>query len=146
MHGGDGVLDAQEHALGVDVHHGVPVVGGYVHVGVAHGDAGVVDQDVELAVLGLGELDGASPVVLAGDVEVDVFDVAAEFGDFGLDLSAVFVLNVSEDDLRALHGEEFGFDRALSARAAAYDGYLAVQSAHVFPPCGMSVSIILPAL
>ena len=62
-------LCAQEYALGVDLHGQVPVFGRLVLYQVAPDEAGVVDQDVELAVAPGGETDGVGPRGCGCDVE-----------------------------------------------------------------------------
>ena len=88
---------------------------------------GVVDEDVYLAELLLCGFDGALPVVLAGDVEVEIDRFAAEFADFGLHLHTEFIAHVADDDLCALLGEHSGLGGALPARAAGDDRNLAFQ-------------------
>ena len=80
------------------------------------------------------DFDGAFPVGFAGYIEVDVERIAAELVDFGFDLLPLLVEDVAEDDLCAFLREESGFSRALSARAAADECYLAVELAHGVPP------------
>ena len=113
-HRGDHVLGAQEHTLGVDVHHQIPVLGRHVQIAVPYCNARVVDQDVQAPVLALSEVHGALPVFFAGHVQVDIFDLAAELRDFGLDLPALVIEHVAEHDHGPLAREQFDLDRALA--------------------------------
>ena len=94
-------------------------------------DARVVDQDVQAAVLAFGEVHGALPVVFAGHVQVDIFDLAAELRDFGLDLPALVIEHVAEDDRCPFVGEQLDLDSALAFGASGYDRNLAFQPSHV---------------
>ena len=92
--------------------------------------SGVVDEDVEPAVAVECGLHGGVPVVGAGYVEMDIGGFAAEFGYLGFNPLAFVVEQVVEDDFRAFPGEQYRLGSSLSARAAAYEGYLAVQPSH----------------
>ena len=52
----------------------------------------------------------------------------------GFNPLAFVVEQVAEDDFRAFLGEQYRLGSSLSARAAAYEGYLAVQPSHGEPP------------
>ena len=94
-------------------------------------DAGVVDEDVELAEAALGLFDHALPFVFAAHVVVEVDGVVAEVGR---DLLAEIVEHIAEDDLGAFRDEQPHVLLTLAARAAGDDRYLAVQPAHGVPP------------
>ena len=117
--GGDG---AEVDAGGVDVHDGVPGLLGHVAEEVGAADAGVVDEDVQLAEFGDGEVYGGLPVGFAGDVEVDEAGAAAFGVDFGCDLASFIFEDVADDDGCAFGGEEFGFDGAHAAGGAGNEG------------------------
>ena len=96
------VLCAEEDALCVDLEDAVPLVGGAVFDGrFLDDDGGVVDEDVEFAVLADGGCDGAFPFGFIGNIEVDVEGVAAEFVDFGFDLLSLIVEDVADYDFCA---------------------------------------------
>ena len=79
------------------------------------GDAGVVHEHVESRRRSTWRVSTASPVVLAGDVEVEVAGVVAEL--LGDEL-AVLVEHVAQHDLRPLGHEQPGLGRALAPGAA----------------------------
>src|SRR5262249_36782218 len=92
--------------------------------------AGVVAQAVRVAVGLHGRGDRHAPVVLAGDVQVDVRRLAAVGADLGLDLLALVVEHIAEHDRRALGNEHAPFDRALSTGATADQRDLTVEPSH----------------
>ena len=81
-HGGDGELHAEEDALGVDVHGAVPAVVRAFFEFFTDEDAGVVDEDIEVAEAFYGSVDGIAPAIFAGDVEGDEEGLAAGVVDF----------------------------------------------------------------
>src|SRR5262245_28353910 len=101
-HGGHRVLHAQEHALGVHAHQGVP--------GRRAGDVGiesaadprVVDQQIELPERGHGGLHRILPVRFAGDVEFHEPRLAAGRGDLLDHLARLELEHVGHDDPRSL--------------------------------------------
>ena len=131
-HGRDRVLGAEEDAPGVDRHDAIPLGDGALLDRHARDDDGrVVDQDVELAVAADRRLHGRLPVGLAGHVQVHVHGVAAASADGRLDLLALVVPDVAEDDAGALLDEGLRLRRALPARPATDQCDLAVQLSHV---------------
>ena len=99
-------LGAEKDALGVDVERPVPELhSSILQPDSAAADAGVVDEDVEPAVLVKGGLHCGVPLGGAGYVEVDVCSVAAEFGYLRFNLPALVVEQVADDDLCAFAGE-----------------------------------------
>ena len=119
-HFGDGVLGAQEHALGVDVHLAVPDVHGRVLDVCGRAGAGVVYNHVQPAVGGQRRLDGLLPVLVAGDVELHEDCVAAHFANLGGRPLALLQQDVGQDDLCALSREQPG-SRAAEAHQLAFD-------------------------
>ena len=115
-YGGQG---AQENALAVDVHNPVPLLAAGVFQLAPVADAGVVDQDIQLAVAVHCGLHCRFPLRLAGDVQVHVGGLAAQFANLGLHLLAQVVENVAEDHAGALGGEHAGLAGALAPGAAA---------------------------
>src|ERR1700730_1393035 len=97
-HGGNRGLGPEEDALGVDVHHAVPRLDGGVLEPARPADARVVDEDVEPAHATARALDGALPVRLAGDVELDEERLAALGLDVGLDGLALCLQYVADGD------------------------------------------------
>ena len=94
------------------------------------GDARVVDENVQLPVLAFGKLYSVLPLIVLGHVEMDVGRFATGLKYLRLDLAALFVENVADDDFGSFLGKEHGFKRSLSPGASAYQGYLALQSSH----------------
>ena len=126
-HGRYDGLGPEEHALGVDLHDVVPIVsGGFLDV-LAENDGGVVDEDVHLAELLLGGVDGALPVVGAGHVEMEVDRLAAKLADLGFHLHTEVIADVADDHFRAFLGEHPGLGGALAAGAAGDDCNLAFE-------------------
>ena len=68
LHDGYGVFAAEEHALHVDGHQGIPIRLGGVDHGACKAIAGVVDENVEAAVLGDGTLDHPGDFALPAHV------------------------------------------------------------------------------
>src|SRR5262249_4494805 len=93
-------------------------------------DAGVVDEHVQLAVRLHGRGHGRSPVLLASHVQMHVGRVAPRSADLRLELLAVVVEDVAEDDARAFPDEHPCLGRALPTRPAADQCHLAVKSSH----------------
>ena len=60
----------------------------------------------------------ASPVVIAGDVQMHVDRLAARLGDAPLHRAAFVVQHVAEDHAGALGGEQLRLQRPLAPRAA----------------------------
>jgi hypothetical protein len=87
-------------------------------------DGRALHQDRRIAERADGLPDHLRPVVLAGHVEVHVDRGLA---DLGGQLAAELILDVADDDLRALGREQAGFSGALPRRATGDDGDLAVQ-------------------
>ncbi len=130
-HFGNGCLRSKEDALSVDVHDALPVLDGRVFDRASGAsDAGVVDENVQRAEAGHGLCDCALPVGFAGYIEVNEEAVAAALVDFGFHAASFFVEDVSDCDLRALASEQAGFLCAHASRAATYECYFAVESAH----------------
>ena len=118
LHGGDGGDGAEVDAGGVDVHDGVPGLLGEVAEPGGTADAGVVDEDIQFAEVGDGEVDGGLPVVLPGDVQPDEASVAAGGVDVCFNLTSFIFEDVADDDGCALGGEESGFHGAHASGAA----------------------------
>src|SRR6266702_90057 len=127
-HGGHGGLGPEEDALGVDVHHAVPRLGGGVLEPARPADARVVDEDVEPPEAADRGLDGALPVRLAGDVELDEERLAPLGLDVGLDGLALRLQDVADGDRSAFAREQPSLGRSHAARGAADEGGLARQA------------------
>src|SRR5215813_5761539 len=137
----DRVLGAKEHAPGIHGHDLVPLGDRALFDGnTGNHDRGVVDQDVQAAVEADGRLDGTLPVVLAGDVEVHVRRFAAAVANDVLDLLALGIADVAEDDLGAFACERLGFRRALAPRSTADERDLPHELAHAILPCDLDWS------
>ena len=96
-------------------------------------DAGVVDEDVELAEALNSRVDGVAPAIFAGDVEGDEEGLAAGVVDFGGDFLTLLMEDVAEDDVGAFFGEEACFGGAHATGGAGDEGDFAFQ-AHDFSP------------
>src|SRR6185295_555727 len=112
--------------IGVD--HGVPHVAGEAGHGGVAGDAGVVDEDLDLAGFGMDLLDGGLAGLEAAGVELD--DLDAGLGGEGMGGG---VVGAVIRDHNAAGGLELAADlRADSACAAGDEGYPAHS---VLPGC-----------
>src|SRR5271170_262905 len=80
-HGGGDLLDAEICGGKVSLQDGVPVSALHAHDELVAGDAGVIDQDVDLAELADGGLDGGLDLPFVGDVEGKGRGLAACGGD-----------------------------------------------------------------
>src|SRR6266567_2728304 len=126
--GGHGGLGPEEDALGVDVHHAIPRLGGGVLEPARPADARVVDEDVEPSEAADRGLDGALPVRLAGDVELDEERLAPLGLDVGLDGLALRLQDVADGDRSAFAREQPSLGCSHAARGAADEGGLARQA------------------
>ena len=128
LHGGDGVLHAEEDALGVHVHEGVP--GHRAHgVGIERAaDPRVVHQDVQLPESSDGGLDRLPPVRLAGDVELHEPRLAPGAGDLLGHLATFDLEDVADDDFCAFPGEDRRLAQAHAAGAARDERHLPRES------------------
>src|SRR6266852_1858694 len=127
-HGGNRDLRPEKDALGVDVHHAVPRLGGGVLEPARPADARVVDEDVEPAETADRGLDGALPVRLAGDIELDEERLAPRGLDVGLDGLALGLQDVADGDPGAFARAQPSLGRSHTTRAAADEGSLARQA------------------
>ena len=90
-------------------------------------DAGVVDQTVELAELGLGEVRGGGPLRLVGHVQPDE---ARRVPDLLGDLRPEVLQHVGDHHVRALGREQPRLLGSLTARGAGDQHHAPVQLAH----------------
>ncbi len=127
-HSGDGVFRAEERPGGVHLHDLVPALKLRVLDRLPLRYAGVVHQDVELAVSLLYEVDGPLPLVLLCNVQVDGERFPARSPDLGGHPFCLLVRYVGQGDLRALTGEEAGDLGSYAAGGARYQGDLSFQS------------------
>ena len=115
------VLAPEKHTLRVHVHRQIPdrLVGRHRIVVAAVHDAGVVEQDVQLAEFPLGRRDHALGVCGPGDVGVDVDGAPARLRDCRDRVLACVVLDIDHDHGCAFSGEQqrrFPADTAAGAR------------------------------
>ncbi len=94
----------------------------------AAADAGVVDEDVDLAVLVERRLDRGVPRLGACDVGVDIGSLAAGVFDLAGNGLALIVENVGYDDRSALSGEQAGLLGSHATGASRDNRDLAFQS------------------
>ena len=108
-HRWNGVLRAEKNALGVHRHDAVPLLlRALLNRHARNDDAGVVDQNIELAKAAHRRLHGPLPVRFAGDVEMYIDRLTARRADVGLDLRSGLVQEIAKHHLRALLDEGFG--------------------------------------
>ena len=126
----------------VDVHHDVPVLDRHVpDGGVAH-DAGVVHDDVELAVGVDGLLHHLAAllvvrdvaVVRGGDAALGLDEVDGLVGGATGALAGDAATEVVDDDLGAVLGQLHGVAPADAVAGSGDDGDLAVEHAHAWCP------------
>ena len=91
-HGADDLLDAEIRGSQIGLQDGVPVGALHAHDELIAGDAGVVDQDIDLAELGDGGLDGGLDLLFVGDIESEGRGFAAGGGDFGDQFVELFLI------------------------------------------------------
>ena len=129
FHEGCGGFGAGKNGFKIEVDDGVE--GGFVVVieGFAGGDAGVVDQDVKVAVVVNEVLEGGGHGLDAGELGSDAGDGAARVG--GLELLNGFFgtgrFRATDDDAGALFQKGFGDGVADAAGAAGDDGDFVFQ-------------------
>ncbi len=98
--------------------------------------AGVVEQDVQPAVLGHRALHGPLPVLGRGHVVVLVGRLAPQLAQVGHHLLPVGVGDVGDEHLRALLAQPVDRGPADPVRAAGDQGHPALESSHPAPPRG----------
>ena len=91
-------------------------------------DAGVVDQDIQTAILGLERGYNALPPLRVDDIESMKCGSPAVGVDLHRDGLAIAFQHVSDDDMRTFAREEFGLRRALAARNTRDQRHFACQS------------------
>ena len=134
LHRQHGVFGAQEHAARIHRHQLVPRVG-VQHVGHrAAADAGIVHQDVELAVFLHGRIDHRLPVGLVGHVQAHEFGRAVGARDLGGDLAAVVLQHVGNHHLGAFLGKSARRRGAHAGGRTADDRHFAFQAHDPFLP------------
>ena len=99
------------------------------------GNAGIIDQDIELAILRLGGLYRALPVLLTCHIQVHIGRFAALGANLRLDLCTFRIQDVAKHYLGAFLGKQPGFRSALSASPTANQCHFACESCHISPPC-----------
>ena len=120
-------LGDEECAAGIDVEHVVEVLGRDVCELLGGADAGVVDEDVDHAHLGLGVGDGGLDAVGVGDVELDDVRVAAGRLDLGAQRLQALDAARGQHDARAGVGQRACELRAQPAGGAGDEGHAAGQ-------------------
>lgn len=120
------MLHAERGAAHVDAEDAVELVGVEVEDalgGLAAEDGGVVDENVEAAVVGDGAVDKALDVGLVADVAADEGGVGAQGSGEGLPHGGV---DVGDHDAGAVPDEEAHDGLADAAAAAGHDGHLSL--------------------
>jgi len=93
-------------------------------------EPGVVDEDVEVPVVGEHALDDGVPALLVGHVQVEEGCLAALAADRAGGLLACLVLHVGHDRDRALAGEAFRRGEADPARGARDERHSPLETLH----------------
>src|SRR5215471_18962757 len=134
-HRGYGVFSAQEHPLGIHLHHPVPLLRGEVLNGnrlsvrtTGTADARIVHQHVQRAKARHGSRHGLLPLLGFRHIQRDEEAGAAAGVDLGLDLLAFLFQEIPNDHLGTLTGKEPGFCSPLAPGAAANERNLAFES------------------
>ncbi|KAI3480794.1 hypothetical protein L1887_57061 [Cichorium endivia] len=124
---GCGGADDAEGGGDVAVEHELEggVVGGVGHL--VGGEAGVVDNDVELAPLVDGGLDDALAKVLVHDVAGVGDGRATGLDDLGGNIGCLLSVQVRDDDVGAVASEELGGGRSDTLASTGDDGDLALE-------------------
>ena len=134
FHRRDAVLHAEEDAGRIDPHQPVPgrrVI--EILLGRAR-DSGIVDQHVEMAMVGQDAVDEALPLPLVGDVEMGIARLPARLVDVGDHRLALLVEQVGDDNrLGAFAGKQAG-SRGTHAAGRTTDQGNLVLHAHRFSP------------
>ena len=121
---------APEHAVEIDVHVEAPViVAGVFRAHVALGDAGVVDEDVDRAVLALDLRRRRVHGGRLGDVELNAGDVETELPEFGRRVGDAVGHQFGDHHLRARLGQGLRAGEADALPAAGDDGNAAAELA-----------------
>jgi hypothetical protein len=132
-HGGNRVLHAEEHALGVDVQERVPRRRAQGVRIVRSADPRIVHEDVEPSEGAGSSAHRLLPVELTRHVELDELRLASVGVDLGRHLPSVGFHDVGHHHDRALAREENGFALAHAVGPSRDHRYLPAQS-HGSPP------------
>ena len=120
-----------EHRAEVDLEHQVPVFHAHTEDELVAGDAGVVDQNVEAAVV-LGHPRGhflrLGEIRSVRSQEISPHALGAKFGEQGVAL--LVGLQVGENDIGTLLGEEQGMAASDPARSAGDQGGFILKEFH----------------
>ena len=104
-HGANDLLDAEISGSEVRLQHGVPVGAFHPHDELVAGDAGIVDQDVDLAELGDGRLDRGFNLLFVADIEGEGGCFAVCGGDLIHQLIQLVLIARGHCDRGACRGE-----------------------------------------
>ena len=138
--GRDRVFDAEEHAGRVDRHDPVPGFGAVKILFGAAGDAGIVDQHIELAEMPRGGGHDGGPVLLFRHIKR--FE-ARRGADIISDFSAFVLQHVGDHHLGAFARKHARRGHSHPRCRAGDDCDLACKSHCWFPFCGRSASQLL---
>jgi len=126
-------LRAEEHALQIDAKDQIPVLAGHRGERAITRDASVVDQNVDLFVLGGDPVDRLPGLLLIGYVRLITKRLAAGAPDFLDGLIYPRLIAGHDGDNRAFLGEAIGDGAADAGVGARYDGHFVLQP-HRRPP------------
>ena len=126
-------MAAEEVAIGIDALDLLPDLEIRVLDVAVDQDRGIVDEDVEAAVFGLGRRDDGLPVVLVRDVVLEEQRAAAAvaLADRGSGLAAGLGVDIGQHDLRAFARKQVRIGLADAAGCAGHDCHLACYASHV---------------
>ncbi|CDN42755.1 hypothetical protein BN871_BW_00270 [Paenibacillus sp. P22] len=127
----DDVFLTEEDARHIDRHRALPALDGLIQEWNGVGDAGIVDENINLSELGDRRVDDGYPVLFGGNIMLEANRFSAERFDFLHDFLDFFFLEVGDDDLGAFFGEQKGVRFAHAACRACNDGYFAFESVHI---------------
>ena len=117
------MLGEEESALEADVHAAVPFLYSGVEHSLAHDDARVVDEDIDVAESLHHRFNGLLHIVLAGHVALECLRLSAEFADLTGFFGAL-VAHIDHCDRCAVLGVELGDGKADALTGAGDNGYL----------------------
>ena len=99
------MLDAEVRRGEIGLQHRVPVGAFHAHDELIAGDAGVVDQDVDLCRTGRWRFDGGLDLLFVGNIEGEGCGLAARGRDFADQFIQLLPIARGDGDRRAFPGE-----------------------------------------
>src|ERR1700690_1359958 len=124
------MLHAEKHAIEIYRLLAAPVGEWHRQDRAGDGDSGVVDEYLEFSEPRADFRDHAYPGIFAGDIVVQIDSVAAGALDRGNTILALVVLDIGDDDGRALLGEQERRRAANTAGAATHECDFSFDAIH----------------